>query len=375
MKNGNILCGGVGTGKSLTVLAYYMKHEAPKDIYIITTARKRDSLDWDGEAAKFGIGTRKDGTIAGTLKVDSWNNIKKYVDIKNAFFIFDEQRVVGSGSWVKAFLKISKKNRWILLSATPGDTWLDYIPVFIANGFYKNQTEFKQKHVVYTYASKFPKVSRYIGEGRLQKLRSQILVQMPYQRHTTRHIRTVTMEYDKDKLDLVMKRRWHIYEKRPLRDISEMIHVMRKLVNTDSSRCRYIANLLTEKKKVIVFYNYDYELELLRTLDVRTNVAEWNGHKHEPVPDTDEWVYLVQYSAGAEAWNCIETDTIVFYSMTYSYKIFEQAQGRIDRLNTPFVNLHYHVLTSDTKIDKSIWMALNKKKNFNERGFKDSFSV
>lgn len=370
MKSGCILWGGVGTGKTLTSLVYYTRKEAPKDIYVITTARKRDSLDWEGDAAKFGIGKTRDSTVAGVLTVDSWNNIAKYKDVENAFFIFDEQRLVGSGAWAKAFIKISKKNEWIMLSATPGDNWLDYIPVFIANGFYKNRTEFKREHVVYNTYSKFPKVDRYIGTGKLIKLRRQILIEMPYIRHTRRHLEATETAFDEDLIRRVVRERWHVYEDRPLKDIAEMLLVMRRVVNSDPSRVAFVSKLLDRVPKLIIFYNFDYELELLRTLSDKVTVAEWNGHKHEPIPDTDRWVYLVQYMAGAEAWNCVETDSMVFYSLPYSYKLFEQAQGRIDRLNTPYKELYYYLLMSKSQIDRTIWGALRSKKNFNEKAFK-----
>ena len=195
MRNGCILCGGVGSGKSRTALAYYYLQnggnpdclmgvedyvamdDPPKDLYIITTARKRDTMEWEGDLSPFLLSVHEDVNLySNQIVVDSWNNIKKYEDVKDAFFIFDEQRVIGSGAWVKAFLKITKSNQWILLSATPGDTWQDYIPVFIANGFYKNRTEFIREHVVYSRFSKYPKIDRYLNTGRLIRLRNCILV-------------------------------------------------------------------------------------------------------------------------------------------------------------------------------------------------------
>jgi hypothetical protein len=365
LANGNILWGGVGSGKSRVAAAYYMKNEKPKDVYVITTAKKRDSKDWEGEFASFTVGKEKDATRAGVLTVDSWNNINKYKLVTGAFFIFDEQRLVGSGKWVSAFLKIAKMNNWILLSATPGDNWLDYIPVFVANGFYKNRTQFKMEHVVYTPYARFPKVQRYIGEGRLIKLRNQILVPMPYEKLTVRHTITKTVGFNEKLLQSVVKNRWHIYQNRPIRDIAEFFQILRRIINSDPSRVRAIRELMKEHKKMVIFYNFDYELHILRALTEEIPVAEWNGHKHEDIPSTDRWLYLVQYVAGSEGWNCVETNVVVFYSLTYSYKNWEQAHGRIDRLNTPFIDLYYYILRSKSIVDSAIWKSLKSKKNFN----------
>lgn len=373
LRNGNILWGGVGTGKTRVAVKYYKRYEAPKDVYVITTAKKRDSLDWDGEFARAVVGKTEDSTVDGVLTVDSWNNIQKYEEIKDAFFIFDEQRLVGSGKWAKTFIKIAKHNHWILLTATPGDTWLDYIPVFIANGFYKNRTEFKREHVVYNTYTKFPKVDRYIGVSRLVKLRNQILVEMPYLKHTRRKSKDTWVDYDKELLDKVIIDRWHVFESRPIRDSAELFLVMRKVVNSHPSRLETVRSLIDHHPKAIIFYNFDFELEILRELKDTTTIAEWNGHKHEPIPDTDRWVYLVQYAAGSEGWNCVETDTVIFYSLTYSYKQWHQAHGRIDRLDTPFYDLNYYVLKSNTLIDKAVSSSLKAKKSFNESSLSHIF--
>ena len=369
LDNGKILYGGVGTGKSATVLAYYVKKESPKDIYVITTAKKRDSLEWEGDAAKFGIGSVKGATLHGVLKIDSWNNIGKYVDIEDAFFIFDEQRLVGTGAWTKSFRKIALKNRWVLLSATPGDTWMDYVPVFVANGLYKNPSEFKREHVVYAPFNKFPKILRYNGVDTLERYRNMILVEMPYLKHTVRIVEDLPLDYDEELFRLVNVKRWHVYEDRPLNDVSEMFRVMRKVVNSDPSRLEAVRKLLEKHPRVIVYYNFNYELDILKQLADEITVAEYNGHRKDKLPTGDRWVYLVQYVAGAEGWNCTTTDTVIFFSLTYSYKNFEQAQGRIDRLNTPYTDLHYYVLTSNSVIDRAVRNSLASKKRFNEREF------
>ncbi len=389
MKNGCILCGGVGSGKSKTALAYYYicqdgsmsflmgddyypMGDPPKDLYIITTARKRDTLEWEGELSPFLLSKDSGEKLyCHTVIVDSWNNIKKYSEVKNAFFIFDEQRVVGKGQWVKSFLKIAKSNEWVLLSATPGDTWLDYIPVFIANGFYKNRTEFMREHVVFSRVSKFPKVDRYINTGRLIRLRNSILINMDFRRQTVSHHEDVYVSYDISAYKEITKNRWNIWNNTPITNASELCYALRRIVNTDESRSVMLLEILEKHPKAIIFYNFDYELDILKNLGYQPNtqIAEWNGHKHQPIPESEKWVYLVQYTAGCEGWNCIKTDTVIFYSQNYSYKVMIQASGRINRLNTPYVDLYFYHLKSRSGIDLAISKALKAKKKFNEGKF------
>ena len=387
MKNGCILCGGVGSGKSRTSLAYYYLLNGgklnsktysrmpgtPKDLYIITTARKRDKLEWEEELLPFLLYTTKEvNSYSNMVTVDSWNNIKKYKDVKNAFFIFDEQRVVGSGTWVKAFLKIAKQNQWVLLSATPGDTWADYIPVFVANGFYKNRTEFLRRHAVYSRFTKFPKIEKFIETKHLERLKDSLLVNIEYERHTESINVNVSVDYDIAKYKEIGKKRWDPYKDEPIVNAGALCYIWRKVVNSDVSRQLAVLQILENHPRVIIFYNFDYELAILRNLiaDIKgMSLAEWNGHKHEDIPNTKKWVYLVQYTAGSEGWNCITTDTIIFYSQNYSYKVMVQAAGRVDRRNTPYTQLYYYHLRSKAPIDLGIGRALHAKKKFNEKKF------
>lgn len=364
LKNGNILVGGVGSGKSAVSAAYYMQTHPDRDVYVITTAKKRDSLDWQREFARFAVGQDEGTTVAGILTIDSWNNIHKFENIEGAFFIFDEQRLVGSGGWVKSFLRISKNNRWILLSATPGDNWLDYIPVFIANGFYRNRTEFKARHVVYRSHTRFPQVDRYVDVGRLVRLRNKILVQMPYERHTTRVVKLLSVDHDRVLMKRVMKDRWNPWEDRPIRQAAELHSLMRRVVSIHPSRMDALKKVMEEHSRLIVFYNFNYELEMLRKIE-GIQISEWNGHKHDEVPDAPNWLYLVQYSAGSEGWECIETNATFFWSQDYSYKRTEQAYGRIDRMNTPFGLLFYYLPMSDSYIDRAVRRAWKEKRDFN----------
>lgn len=395
LRNGSILCGGVGTGKSRTALAYYFIQNGgiisgiqeggafnpaykkyrrmvkkPMDLYIITTARKRDTLEWEAEMPAFEM-LPETSSYEHKIVVDSWNNIHKYVGVTDSFFIFDEQRVVGKGVWAKSFRKIAKYNQWILLSATPGDTWMDYMQVFIANGFFRNQREFLEQHVVFSPRVKFPKVERYTNTGRLIRLRDRILVDIEYLKKTEAHHEDVIVNYDRDAYKKLIRSRWNPWTNSPIENAAELCYCLRKMVNSDRSRQDALLDIFAKHRKLIVFYNHDYERDILLHLNYGdgVEVAEWNGHKHQPIPKNQTWVYIVQYTAGAEGWNCIETDTIVFYSMTYSYKTLEQACGRIDRMNTPFKDLYYYHLASKASIDLMIGKALKTKKQFNETRF------
>ena len=385
MHNGCILCGGTGSGKSVTSLAYYFKGcggqviptigkmKNPKDLYVITTARKRDSGEWLGDMSHFLISPYDECTpYKMKVVIDSWNNIKKYDEVTNAFFIFDEQRVVGYGSWTKSFLKIAKNNEWILLSATPGDTYSDYMPVFIANGFYKNKTEFTREHCVYNRYSKFPQIERYINTGRLNRLRRIVLVDMPYEKPAEQHHFDIFCDYDKLAYKELCRTRFNIDTGEPIENASEFCYELRKICNSDISRINFVLDMHKKVDRIIIFYNFDYELEALLNApyDDGVVVAQWNGHIHEEVPrKCSRWIYLVQYAAGAEAWNCILTDTMIFYSQNYSYKMTTQAAGRIDRLTTPYSDLNYYHLKSKSGIDLAISKSLSEKKKFNETKF------
>lgn len=388
MKNGCILNGGVGSGKSITSLGYYYlrnggdisflkgkghkKMKTPKDLYIITTARKRDTMEWEKELGFYLLSTNPESSAySNRIVVDSWNNIRKYKDVKNAFFIFDEQRVVGYGTWTKSFLKIAKFNEWILLSATPGDTWSDYIPVFIANGFFKNKTEFCREHVIYSRFTSYPKIEDYRGTGKLLKLRRSILIDMNFKRQSIPHHEDIYVKYNVKEYKKITKERWDIWNDEPIINASGLCYALRRSVNEHDSRQLALLEIYEKHPRVIIFYNFNYELDILKKLYYGPDVAiaEWNGHRHDPIPKCENWVYLVQYTAGAEGWNCIATDTIIFYSQNYSYKIMRQSAGRIDRMNTPYKDLYYYHLKSRAGIDVAISKALRAKKNFNEKDF------
>ena len=389
IQTGSILRGGVGSGKSITALSYFFKFcggsftingkgvyktpDKPKDLYIITTAKKRDDKEWEKEAARFAICKDRNDSIVGIkLHVDSWNNVIKYINVKDAFFIFDEQRAISLGAWGRSLIKIAKKNDWILLSATPGDTWIDYMPIFIANGFYKNKTDFIINHVIYSPYTKFPKIDRFVGIKQLEMNKEAITIYMDSERKIERQHEYIKCKFDKDKYKIAWMKRWNMYDDEPIQEIGKLMYILRRVTNEDKSRQEETKKKIIQNKRIIIFYNFTYELEILRDICESLNVpySEWNGQKHQKIIDGERWVYLVQYSSGCEGWNCIKTNVILFYSLTHSYKMLEQARGRIDRINTPYKILKYYYMISNSQIDRMIKNSIDNKKEFNERKFR-----
>ena len=365
MRDGSILCGKVGSGKSLTGLTYYLENHKDKPLYIITIAKKRDDKEWQDDLTLLGI----DGVV------DSWNNINKYIDIQDCFFIFDEQRAVGTGSWGKAFVKIARRNKWIMLTGTPGDVWMDYISVFLAHEFFKNKSHFIDRHVEYKPFSNFPQIKRYHYVEELERYRRRIIVPMRDTRTTQIHKVYVNCSHDKEFYNSVIKERMNPYTGQPIMNASEFTQVIRRIVNESPRRIENAKIHIESNPRIIVFYNYMYELDILKQLcfDLGREYYQWNGRKHEPIPDKDEWVYLVQYTAGAEGWNCITTDVELFYSLNYSYRIMEQSEGRINRVNTPYEELHYFYLKTPDTIDDAIQRSIKRKGKFNERNWARQF--
>ena len=363
LHSGSVLVGGVGSGKTITSLAYFTGLDETKPIYAITTAKKRDNGEWWEDAMKM--------SLRNPLEVESWNNISKFEDVSDAYFIFDEQKLVGKGAWAESFYKIAAKNEWIVLSATPADTWMDLVTIFIANGFFDSRAQFNREHVVFSRYSKHPKVDRYIDEWILEKYRDRIFVEMPFMKKAIREEHIVNVDFSMEEQQLLWRDRWNFYEDVPVKDVAELMRLLRKSANSHDSRYNALVKICEEHPRVIIFYNHNYELEILRCLHAELDrpIAEWNGHLHQDIPQTEEWIYLVQYQAGSEGWNCVTTDTVVFYSLPYSFKNYEQAHGRIDRLNTKFETLHYYTLKSRAIIDQGIWKSLHRKKNFQASAF------
>ena len=363
LHSGSVLYGATGSGKSLTGLAYYMRCWSHLDLYIITTSKKRNAGEWEEEIAKLGCPPPK--------AIDSWNRLKNYRMVSDAFFLFDEHKVGGHGKWAQSMITIAKKNKWILLTATPGDVWDDYASIFIANEFVKNKTTWNEDFCIFDRISKYPKIIGYQREDVLKNMRDAVLVPMEYQSEKVPIPYVIPYKVDHEEEAYVLARRKSLRhpEMRAFRNTSAMFAYMRMNLPDKESKIQALADVLKKEPKAIIFYNFTPEKYEIENAARQVNIPffQYNGQIKDNVPDGDTWVYAVQYTAGAEAWNCITCRTVIFYSMNYSYKVMTQAKGRIDRCNSPFDELHYYYFISpDFEIDQEILNALTRKEKFNE---------
>lgn len=380
ISNGNVVVGATGSGKSLVGLVYYYtnilegsvepfrKPTKSVSLYIITTATKRDSLDWNSECAEFALSTNQEASVNGIkVVIDSWNNIKKYKDIRGGFFLFDEQKTTGYKRWSKIFIRIAKNNRWILITATPSDRWMDLLSVFIANGFYKNKRDFVNQHVTYNPYVKYPSITGYRNVNKLRILKKRIFVIIDYQSPSIIENKVISVDYDVDALTQIEKTEWNPFTDSPIINLSEFASVLRRSLNSHPSRINEAIRIRNTVKKLIVFYNFNFELEILKHGYSGIKIGELNGHRHDALPVGSDWVYLVQYNSGNEAWECFTTNHMLFYSLNYSFRIMTQAKGRINRLTSGFNYMYYYYLVSNHWLDKGIQKALNKKRDFNNK--------
>lgn len=360
--SGSILVGATGSGKSIVGLEWYRRKRSTLPLLVITTAKKKDSNEWIEEAAKLDI---------HNIEVVSWNTIQKYVSINNHVVIFDEHRAIGYGEWAKSFIAIAKNNDWIILTATPGDDWMDFAAVFIAEGFYRNRTAFLNAHVEWNPWVRYPKVLKWHNVWQLIEYRNLITTTLDYQRSALLHTFNIVTEYDKEAYTRALKTRWNPFNDEPIRNAAELCYCLRRISNETTSKLDILGEIFDAKKKLILFYNFKYELEMIRTWCSKNEILlrEWNGEKHQDLPNGKSWIYAVQFIAGSEAWNCTSTDTLVFFSQNYSYRLMAQAAGRIDRRNTPYEHLYYYRLFTNSTIDNAINEALERKGKFNERLF------
>lgn len=362
MHNGCILCGGVGAGKSLTSLGYIDKVYPSGTVYIITPARKRNTGEWFDDI-------RKNDMDETRFVVDSWNNLSKYKDVKDAFFLFDEQKVSGKGTWAKSLIRIAKSNQWILLSATPGDTYDDYATVLIANGFVRNRTTWYDEYCV-TKSQPFFHIVDHKNKDVIDMMIRRIFIKMDYQSDKKRIERVIPIQARSagEEKEILMTHKAPGAQM-PFTTFAAAIAYVRMNCYDKSKKTEALRKIIEKHKKIIVFYNFLSEkLEIERAaIDANVTINFYNGQRHDPIPDTDEWVYGVQYNSGAEAWNCITTNAMVFYSPNYSYKTMEQAHGRIDRVNSPYECLYYYMLLNELNIDNKVMNALSSKKDFNEK--------
>ena len=108
-----------------------------------------------------------------------------------------------------------------------------------------------RSHVIFNRFVKYPKVEAYIDTWKLTENRQKILVHMHYEKKTKHVIKLMYASYDESLYKFVSEKRWNVYTDKPIKNISELCYVWRKIVNDDKSREDIIGRIIEEKRKVI----------------------------------------------------------------------------------------------------------------------------
>lgn len=145
----------------------------------------------------------------------------------------------------------------------------------------------------------------------------------------------------------------------------------RQLCNSKDKQQAFIDLINSINDRVVVFYNFDSELDTLKTLVKDRPIAEVNGHTNteQIYHDNDNCVLFVQYQAGARGLNLQDGNKIIYYSLTLSSDLFEQSKKRIHRIGTKYPCFYWILQTKDS-VEESIYKSLNRQEDYNEELFK-----
>lgn len=386
----------LGVGKSPMALVHYIRKAYPQPLLILAPASKVRSSDWSRELEevfaahnlalpeyqvlsydKFAYNPSNDAFRKG--KRPKWHEFAPDYGGKEWAVIADEVQYckAPSSNRSKALYHVAKNASFFIgLSGTPmPNGWIDFANYSKIFGFTKGITEFKKKYCdIQTYKG-FPEIVGYWRIPELEKQWRSIAKPLSRENATELPERTfynIKLKAPRIYFEYLVDRK---NEQGVLLDNpSKLAHALRQsLAKNKIDRLDEI--LSSTSDNVVVFYNYELELQLIKEMLAKKHkdkmMFEQNGHKHE-IPPKEAWervhnsVTLAHYKSGATGVEMQYANITIYYSPTYSYAEYEQSKGRTHRNGQTKKCIYYRFYSVGT-IEKNIWECIAQKKDFSEK--------
>lgn len=275
----------------------------------------------------------------------------------------------------KAMFEVSKRAGFFIgLTATPlPNGWISAANYFKVFGFTRNITEFKKRYCEIQTFKGFPEITGYYHEEELKSqwnlisrpLRKEDAIDLPAIVSVPVRVPTPPAYTEVTKS--------HMFGDKVLDNPSAYLHALRQ--STLESKLPWLDQFVEGvSSNIVIFYNYVSEREavlaMLKKNHKERQVFRVDGEVHG-LPQRGDWdtlkrtITLAQYQSGSTGVEMTYADTIVFLSPTYSYTLYHQSVGRIERIGQEAKMTLYKVCAPAT-VERDIWLAIKRKTNFSE---------
>lgn len=126
--------------------------------------------------------------------------------------------------------------------------------------------------------------------------------------------------------------------------------------------------------RVIIFYNFNTELEALRKVLFDRPISIVNGQIKDlkAYENNDNSVTLIQYQAGAMGLNLQKANRIIYFSLPERSELFEQSKARICRIGQE-KQCYYHIMMCHKSVEEKIYECLLMRKDYTDELFRKEF--
>lgn len=354
-----------GTGKTIMGLHHHQTYFKDKPLLIVAPASKINEGGWQRTIDEHYPNIEYDTCTYNMLG-------KKWSQYKDWFVIFDEcHRLKNScGVWGKAGYNLTKISAgFILLSATAiPNGWEDSINYFKMFGLAKNKTQFIRNEAITTMDYGYMEILGWKNENKLKNMWKSISRHLSKDEATDLPPLVFENVYFKASATYKTIKKDRIYNDVLYDNQMKLRHGLRLNTNL-KNKIEYIKDFVdSTNDNIIIFYNYDEELKLLKeNIDKKTYLC--NGSIKD-YPKKSEWdsikntVTLANYKSGSEAVEFTYANIIVYFSPTESYTEYYQSYGRCYRNGQTKKVTAYKFITDNT-IEADIYKALDSKQDFN----------